>query len=231
VEIVNSPEMGSEDLRRMNSVLRHRLRNHVSGMRTASDFLGSAMGDRMKPEEKEYFPLIRQECDDLLRLVDRINLWFEEVPAGMPAEVATVLAVLADDVKARLPRATLSLPDGPVAAGWVVTRPEHLRIVLFEFVANAAEAAGLKPVRVDAGEESGALRVVVEDRAAVPPKAPVADWFRPFFTSKPRHLGLGLAIAQRLLQDNAAEVTIAPTAGVGTRVELVWPLVPIGAGG
>lgn len=215
----------------MNSVLRHRLRNHVSGMRTASDFLGSAMGDRMKPEEKEYFPLIRQECDDLLRLVDRINLWFEDVPAGMPAEVATVLAVLADDVKARLPRATLSLPDGPVAAGWVVTRPEHLRIVLFELVANAAEAAGLKPVLVDAGEVSGSLRVVVEDRAAVSPKAPVADWFRPFFTSKPRHLGLGLAIAQRLLQDNAAEVTIAPTAGVGTRVELVWPLVPIGAGG
>jgi nitrogen-specific signal transduction histidine kinase len=223
--------MRPEDLRRMNSVLRHRLRNHVSGMRTASDFLGTAMGDRMKPEEKEYFPLIRQECDDLLRLVDRLNLWFEDIPTGTPSGVATVLAAVVADVKARLPRATLILPDHPVADGWVVARPEHLRIVLSELVANGAEAAGLKPVQVNVAGDSGALRVTVEDRSTVPPKAPVADWFRPFFTSKPRHLGLGLAIAQRLLQDNAGAVTISPVAGTGTLVELVWPLAPVEPGG
>jgi len=220
--------MRSEDLRRMNSVLRHRLRNHASGMRTATDFLASSMQDRLKPEELEYFPLIRQECGDLVSLVDRLNLWFEDVPTAASAEVASVLAAVATDARTRLPRATLVLPEVNASARRIVVRPDHLRIVLFELVANATEAAMHKPAFVEVSVESDRLLVAVVDQGAAPTKANIEDWLRPFFTTKPRHLGLGLAIARRLLQDVGAEVAISPIAGGGMRAEVVWPLAVTG---
>ena len=93
---------------------------------------------------------------------------------------------------------------------------------IIHLVRNAAEAAGAGVVRVKAERTGSVAAVEVSDSGpGLPPEAK-EKLFTPFFTTKPRGIGLGLAFVRKAVERHRGKVMVADRDGKGVvaRIEL-----------
>jgi len=106
---------------------------------------------------------------------------------------------------------------------------DRLRIqhVLFALVQNALEAptkAGEAPsVRISVDGDRYSVRVAVEDRSIGIPEHVRERLFHPFFTTKQRGTGLGLASSRAIAELHEGSLDFDSVAGGGTRFSLRLP--------
>lgn len=184
--------------------LAHEIKNPLSGMRGAAQLLATEISD---PALREYLDVMLRETGRLRDLVDSLL-----GPARPPRLAATNIHVVLDHV-GRLLAGTArgiawrrdydpSLPD-------LLADPDQLAQVFLNLVGNALEAmedaGGVLVIRTRIERRYGvsqgpAIRVDVEDTGpGVPPR--LADsLFLPLVTSRADGTGLGLPIAQDIVQ-------------------------------
>jgi two-component system, NtrC family, sensor histidine kinase HydH len=110
------------------------------------------------------------------------------------------------------------------ALGSVAADPVLLTQVLNSLLANAAEATragdsiGLRARRV--GRH---VRIEVADSGSGIGAASAEQLFKPFFTTKPRGLGMGLALVRRVVHRLGGRIELLPQAERGTLVRLDLP--------
>jgi two-component system, NtrC family, sensor histidine kinase HydH len=68
------------------------------------------------------------------------------------------------------------------------------------------------------------IQIVVEDTGLGMPATAARNVFRPFFTTKPNGIGLGMPLAKRILNRHGGSVTLESTEGRGTKVVMTLPL-------
>ncbi len=214
--------MDEQDLNRMNRVLRHRLRNFASGIKSATTFLSKELEGRLAPQEMEYFPLLLKECDDLTELTARMNLLFDETPPGGPASCADLLASAAARLHERFPTTGLDLAAGEGLP--IMAQAQWVLIPLLEVLVNAAEAAPARPIRLEAQLQSASLVFRVRDQGPGIPEAEIAACFKPFHTTRARHLGIGLPVAVRWAARLGGEMKAEREPAGGLLCTLRWPL-------
>jgi C4-dicarboxylate-specific signal transduction histidine kinase len=106
---------------------------------------------------------------------------------------------------------------------------DRLRIqhVLFALVQNALEAPtrnGETPkVGIDVGSDRYSVRVAVEDNGVGIPDDARERLFKPFFTTKARGTGLGLASSRAIAESHEGSLDVENAAGGGTRFCLRLP--------
>jgi len=95
---------------------------------------------------------------------------------------------------------------------------------LVNILQNALDASpGGKEVRLRASRNGGSLRIVIEDQGTGIPAEHLERIFKPFFTTKPKGTGLGMAITQRIVKEHGGEILVETSQGVGTRISLDFP--------
>jgi len=95
---------------------------------------------------------------------------------------------------------------------------------LVNVLQNALDASPKgKEVQLCVSRNGGSLRIVVEDQGAGIPAEHLERIFKPFFTTKPKGTGLGMAITQRIVKEHGGEVLVESSQGGGTRVLLDFP--------
>jgi signal transduction histidine kinase len=96
--------------------------------------------------------------------------------------------------------------------------PAHLRQVLWNLLANAAEAiegTGVIDIFLD-NEKRGAVRLEIRDTGCGIPKEKIKLIFDPFFTTKARGTGLGLSIVYSILESYGNRLDVESRVGEGT---------------
>lgn len=186
--------MNETDLQRMAHMLRHRLRNIASGIRGALSVIEDEAGVCLPPGLREYFPLMLRECDSLQDVASRISWLFDAQPAeSAPASADEIVLRAANAAAARFPAVQIDYRGScsELVHGWMQT-------ALMELLVNGCEAAPQGRVNIRY-KQSGQLVVwvVTDSGPGLDPEAD-EDPFAPFFTMRPRHLGVGLPIARRL---------------------------------
>ena len=158
-----------------------------------------------------------------------------------PGSVGTVLAREEARIRPALPpgvQLTTDVPSGlPMAAMDVA----QLQSVLAHLLDNAVEASGtqgrveVRCRKVDlspqearrflgaVGAGSHVAARVADQGAGIPPEVRARLFAEPFFTTKVRHRGLGLAIVYRVLHAHRGGLVIESAPGRGTAVEVVIP--------
>jgi two-component system sensor histidine kinase PilS (NtrC family) len=143
------------------------------------------------------------------------------------AEVLGEIGELLLHSDARGVRLEVAVPADVEVAG----DPDALRQVLWNLVLNASESGPADGVvRVTAAREpdprdpsAARVRIEVHDRGSGMSPEVLDRLFEPFYTTKPKGTGLGLATVHRLVEKQAGSVAVHSEVGVGTRVAVVLP--------
>src|SRR5262252_967241 len=72
--------------------------------------------------------------------------------------------------------------------------------------------------------DSGKVQIIIEDTGSGIPATVARNIFRPFFTTKPNGIGLGMPLAKRIFGRHGGSITLESTEGRGTKVVMTLPL-------
>jgi signal transduction histidine kinase/CheY-like chemotaxis protein len=195
---------------RLVSGMVHELRNPLASISLMAELLG------MRPDVPDE---ARDKLADIVHHVERAEEVLQSLRRFSHEELPAMrLASLNDLVQdaARLERGLLTphgieielaldpdLPD-------VLSDPSQLRLVVANLIRNAAESIreGGRPgtVRVKTANRHGVLRVVVEDDGPGIPVEVLPRIFDPYFTTKERGTGLGLAMSAGIVKAHGGHI-------------------------
>jgi signal transduction histidine kinase len=207
----------------MSSAVAHGIRNPLASIRSSAEL---ALDSR--PSDW------RDEARDIVEQVDRLESWIRRLlsysqPLGgkaEPVQVGTLvqasLAGFERELERRQIRTTVDI-DGrlpPVAADALML--EHVFTSLIANAMEAIERDGAIGVAVRRDGERGLLVSVRDSGPGMTPKE-VQGAFKPFHTSKPKGIGIGLPLARRIVQRFGGSIALASTPGAGTTVDVLLP--------
>jgi signal transduction histidine kinase len=217
-------DMHSDDLIRMNKVVRHRLRNSASGLKSSITFLSKELAERLSPPEMEYFPLILNECDAITHITDRLQLLFDPVRPSAQCPLDDILSDTFKAVRDQFPTAALRIECQTDPAQVTLAECTPVSTLLYDLILNAVEAAPQKECVLTVETTNDALILAIHnDGGELTDKE--HDPFLPFFTTRTRHLGIGLNIARKMAELLSGTLALANTTE-GVTATVTMPLNP-----
>jgi signal transduction histidine kinase len=213
--------------------LAHEIKNPVGSLRGFAQLVAEAAEPGTR--QAEYAALMVTELDAITRKIDRLRDVVRPVPPELrparPAETVRRLAALLEpDLEARSVRLELDLPDDPgPEASLDLDRFRDLAVNLLMNAIEASPEGGTVRVRL---AEATAGREIVLEVADEGPGIPEADReasLRPFHSTKPKGLGLGLTLARQAAEDHGGRLEIDATPAGGALLRAVLPRGGAGA--
>lgn len=228
VQLARRDELGvlADDLEQMRKALQardrqlqmmlagvaHEVRNPLGGMELYAGLLGEDLRDR--PQQLELLDKIKRELEYLKVLVDDFLDFARNKPLALePVDVAALLREAVELAGPYFAPRQLRLDVEPQAFEPMPTRgdPAALRRVLLNVLKNAAEAspAGGR-VRVGTRPKLDGYVVTIADEGPGVPEDKRETIFEPFFSTKEKGTGLGLAFARKIMQAHGGKLTCEP---------------------
>ncbi|WP_439813592.1 sensor histidine kinase [Zavarzinia sp. CC-PAN008] len=206
----------------MASAVAHSLRNPLAGIRSSAELLAH------EGEEQ------RDTAQDITREVDRMDRYVRELLDYSRLESGTVQLVdpaeLVRDILLRhvetLCHAGMatSVRDERTAAGTVAVDPVLMGQALGNIVVNAVEAMGTDGrLTVTLRDWEQGFEIGFADTGPGFPASILARVSEPFLTTKPRGLGLGLALARRIVERAGGHFIVANGTPQGAVVQVRLP--------
>jgi two-component system sensor kinase FixL len=207
----------------MAAVIAHEVKNPLAGIRGAVQVIGGRLEQGSR--EAGVVGEILSRIDTLNRLIQDLLL-FARPPQPKPAPVEVVpIVMMTAELLGADPAWSGVRIDVEGSAPPLAADAELLKIVFLNLFVNSAQAMrGEGSIQVSIGVANERCRIAVAD--AGPGIAPDVreKIFTPFFTTKSRGTGLGLATAKRLVEAHHGTIAIdCPHAG-GTIVTVHLPL-------
>ncbi|MGK3998259.1 ATP-binding protein [Sorangium sp. So ce1024] len=209
------------------ATLRHDLRNRFGTIRNAAYFIRRKVAReqvcRDDPRVEQFIHVIDEEVIAASALVDDV-IGSRARPLRRTVSASALECVRTAAACARIAGPGIRV-DVDAADGVVELDPAELSLAVRCLVENAAEAMEGGGVVTLRGSVVGArYRIEVGDTGAGVPEAELEAITRPFYTTKPGHLGLGLNIAGRVARRYLGTLTIGGGAPRGTRTCIELPL-------
>jgi signal transduction histidine kinase len=144
-------------------------------------------------------------------------------------DLGAIATAVMEFARAELSKGGIAL-ELSVAAGLpeVAADENQLRQALLNLVRNAREAmpsGGKLRVEVAAGG-AGQVRMSIVDTGSGIPAEHLGKIFDPFFSTKEKGTGLGLALVQQILAEHGGRIEVASPPGGGTTFTLTLPALP-----
>ncbi|MFZ0958974.1 MAG: ATP-binding protein [Candidatus Sulfotelmatobacter sp.] len=101
---------------------------------------------------------------------------------------------------------------------------DQVHQVLLSLLLNAVQAMDAAgTVRVEIGSQEGYASVVVSDTGRGISAQNLPNIFRPFYTTRGDGTGLGLSLAQRIVEDHHGRIEVSSVVGQGSRFTVLLP--------
>jgi two-component system sensor histidine kinase PilS (NtrC family) len=212
---------------RLSAAIAHEIRNPLASISGSVEVLKTLPGT--VPETRQLTDIVVREVDHLNSLITSMLEYARpQLEEHKPVDVSEVVREVASAFKQE--SRDVELQVGVVARGLAVIggAQSQLRQVVWNLVRNAAEAMtekGQIHVTVSDREVDGQRQVVVSvaDNGPGIPKKNLDHVFEPFFSTKPKGTGLGLATVARIVEDHRGTIDIASEPNQGTTVTMQFP--------
>ena len=201
-----------ERMQMMLAGIAHEVRNPLGGLELYAGLLRDALAGQ--PERLEEVARVEREVGHLKQVVNEF-LEFARRPA--PRFEPVTLGPLFEEIR--------ELAQGPDGGAIAVAAPNglavradagQLRRVLLNLARNAAAAARQGRVELAARRDGGRVHIEVrDDGPGVPPELR-EKIFTPFFTTREKGTGLGLAFVREIVREHGGDVMVRDAPGGGS---------------
>ena len=203
----------------MATGLAHEIRNPLGSIKGAAQYLSGEANE----ENHKLLNVIIEEVDRLNGAVSRfldyakpyaLNLKWQSVHPVLDKAIALIRA---NNLSDRIKVETEYHPDLPPV---LIDAEQFIQVVL-NIAINAIDAmpeGGTLSFRTTQIErdEGEAIAISIRDTGKGISKADLRNIFKPFFTTKERGVGLGLAISQRIIRNHGGQLRVKSVLGKGT---------------
>jgi two-component system nitrogen regulation sensor histidine kinase GlnL len=227
-------------LETLNLGMAHEIKNPLGGIKGATQLLRLEIGDDSE---------LAEHCDIILREVNRIDGLLESLLSAMPRETTSYEEI---NIHELLDGVIQLLELSEETSGQTYNRlydpslppipgdRNRLTQVFLNILKNAAEASGegaeivirtSTPMGSPGGPvpvlKGGTLEVTVKDSGPGFDEN-MEDFVKPFFTTKPKGVGLGLAISEQIIQNHGGSLLLGNREDGGAVVRVYLPISPEG---
>jgi two-component system, NtrC family, sensor histidine kinase HydH len=207
-------------LEKMAPVLAHEIRNPLGSIKGAAQVLRSEVEEE---EQRKLLDVITEEVNRLNRVVsqflDYAKPYAQELrPRPINAVIEKAMALIEADRRSSRTHVQLELhPHLPP----VPMDQEQIHQVILNIAINAVEAmpeGGTLTIRTSRIESDtgDAVGISIRDTGLGIRREALRHIFTPFFTTKERGVGLGLAVCQRIIRNHGGQIRVKSIPGQGT---------------
>lgn len=212
----------------MSASLAHEIRNPVAAIRGSVQEMSENLD--LAGTNKKLMNIAIKESDQLsgiissfLKFVDTNTM--EKVPFAVCEVVEEAIQTAQNQNE--LNGAIRFKNECPDSAGLVLGERIRIKEVLVNLIQNAVEAmpdGGLLHVWINKDEDSDKqVCIHIRDTGVGIPESEVGKVFDPFYTTKPQGIGLGMAIAHKVIAGHSGSIDLKSVEGDGTTVTIELP--------
>lgn len=217
-------------LGRLAAGVAHEIRNPLNAISMAVQRLQREFTPETEPKRANFQRLtrvLREEIGRLNGLVENV-LGFTrtariDLLPGSPAQVLERIAgLLRDEAQAAGVRIDIK---GDRSGPRICMDPARMEEALLNIVRNAIQAvSGEGSVSLSwKAEGKDRVRIQVRDTGRGMSEEEISRIFDPFYTTKPKGVGLGLVIAHEIIAAHGGEIQVTSREGAGTTVAVLLP--------
>jgi len=208
-----------EGANRISSMVRHDLRGPLQSIKNAT-----FLAEQQPEKSKEMLDAIDKSVDYATKILDDLR------NSTSPIKLAKAVTNVNDLVEQSITSASIpndinvhkSYSEGFIAASLDSTR---IRRALDNLIKNAVEAMPRGgDLTIAVKKEGETVQIDVADTGVGIPKDVMESLFRPFFTTKPRGTGLGLAVCRQAVEAHGGTITLTSEQSKGTTFTIRLPL-------
>jgi two-component system sensor histidine kinase HydH len=213
----------------LSSTLAHELRNPIAAAKSLVQQMGE---DPTSLENVEYAKVALEEMNRVERSISHLLKYAKEEDYSFaPVGIATVVDAALTEMRSKLDAAKVAVSRNYIGGPTVVADKEKLRAVFANVLDNAIDALATVPEgrRIDLFVENGAgnATVRVRDNGCGIPADKIDRIFNPFFTTKEKGTGLGMAICKKIVEGHDGSIDVVSETGEtgrGTEIVISLPL-------
>ena len=221
----------------LSAGMAHEIRNPLSGIRGSAQLL---LKDLKNSDQREYMEIVIEEVDRINRLVKKMmDLTRPALNDFKPTNIHQVLEEILI-----LEKGTLEMKEGAFVQVYDPSIPtikankDELKQVFLNLVKNAVEASP-KGGRVRISTQYNTdytfrkkqdtlsphnIVVKITDSGLGMTNATMKKLFTPFFTTKKRGTGLGMAVSLKIVENHHGKIKVTSEENIGTVIQVFLPV-------
>jgi signal transduction histidine kinase len=225
-------------LEELSSAIAHEIRNPIAAAKSLVQQMGE---DPQSVENVEYAHVALDELDRVERRIAHLLKYAKDEDYTFePVNLATVVDGALTQLRAKLDAARVQTARHYISGPTVLADREKLKQVFANVLDNAIDALGgvAEGRRIDLFVENGSgpgsaptsgphaavATVRVRDNGCGIPPDKLPRIFTPFFTTKEKGTGLGMAISRKIVEAHEGSIDVASEPGRGTEFLVTLPL-------
>lgn len=208
----------------MASTVAHETKNPLNSIRIAASYLRKNFQGEIL---NEFLAIIEQEVARLSELTTGFLGYSKPSPIALqPCDLNSVIRFTVDLIRQEATERNIEIvlltdDHAPVFA----CDSSQMKQALLNLLVNAMDASkDGDAITVTTERSGGMMRVRVQDTGKGMTPADIANIFKPFYTTKTRGAGLGLAIVERVVKGHQGEITVESAEGLGTTFTIDLPV-------
>jgi signal transduction histidine kinase len=203
----------------------HELRNPLNVIRNCAYLLNMSLSEKADEESINTLKVLDKQIDAANKIVtDLLDFTRIKPPQQIRAELKSMLnecvsyITVPENIKVKI---NLNGHTQPVR-----TDPEQMNRVFSNIISNAVQAMNSKggELNIDSVSDDNYVSLLFKDTGCGIPPENMEKIYEPLFTTKPKGIGLGLAISKRLVEQNGGKIEVASQVGQGTTFTVKLPL-------
>jgi len=204
----------------------HEIRNPLASVSASIEMLRQSPPETLaSPENKKLMEIAQKEMGRLNRLITEfLDFVKPETITPVPVDITAMMGevvISAKQMKECRDRIVFHEENGEATA---LGHSGRIRQVLWNLIMNAVQAIPTQGLLRVGSRTTGDTAIFwVEDNGVGMKPEVLQHLYEPFFTTKDRGTGLGLATAYKIVEAHRGEIKVTSTPGKGTRVEVHLP--------
>jgi signal transduction histidine kinase len=221
-ELIDSDR--SKALAQLAAGMAHEIRNPLTAIKTFSEYLPKKFDD--KDFRNDFSQIVKSEVDKINSLITQLLEFSKPTsPVLVPTDPHQLLDYTLDILSAEILKNNIKIVKNYTAdTSLIEVDSNKLKHVLFNIIRNAIEAMRYSgTLSINTLNRKDNFMIEVADTGCGIKKNDLKKIFQPFFSTKPKGTGLGLAVTESIIAEHNGNISAKSAFGKGTTFTISLP--------